>query len=84
MPGSRYRLPIVRVQKFLKFFSPVPSLPEGVAWGPILFGWGHKAEIEQRAQRVARMLFFIKHGMQTKTYDEFVASFSNPGDEPAF
>jgi hypothetical protein len=53
-----------------------------MAQGPILFGWGHKAAIEQRAQRVARMLFFIKHGMQTKTYDQFVASFSNPGDEP--
>jgi hypothetical protein len=47
-----------------------------------VFGWGRKAEVEERAKKVARMLFFIKHSMQTKTYDQFVASFSNPDEEP--
>ena len=32
--------------------------------------------------QIARMLAFIKHGMRTKSYQEFAASFSNPGSEP--
>lgn len=47
-----------------------------------MFGWGRKAGITERAEKVARMLSFIKHSMQSKTYDQFVASFSNPGGEP--
>ena len=48
-----------------------------------MFGLGRrKAEVKERAKKVARMLFFIKHSMRTKPYDQFVASFSNPGDEP--
>ena len=49
-----------------------------------MFGWGRsrKAEVEERAKKVVRMLFFIKHSMRTKPYDQFVASFSNPGNEP--
>ena len=47
-----------------------------------MFGWGRKAAVENRAKQIARMLAFIKHGMRTKTYQEFAASFSNPGSEP--
>jgi hypothetical protein len=47
-----------------------------------LFGWDRHAAIEERAKQIARMLTFIKHGMRTKTYEQFTASFSNPGDEP--
>jgi len=47
-----------------------------------LFGWGRNAAIEERAQKVARMLSFITHSMRTRTYEEFLAGFSNPGGEP--
>jgi hypothetical protein len=40
-------------------------------------------EVEARAKQVARMVMLIVHGLQTKSYDEFVESFSNPGKEPA-
>jgi hypothetical protein len=38
--------------------------------------------IEERAQQIARMVMFIVHGLQTKSYDEFIESISNPGGEP--
>ena len=47
-----------------------------------MFGLGRKAAIGERAQKVARMLLFIEHSMRTKTYDQFLASFSNPGAKP--
>jgi hypothetical protein len=37
--------------------------------------------IEQRAKQIARMMTLIVHGLQTKSYDEFVESFSNPGSQ---
>jgi hypothetical protein len=68
-------------ERFLKFAVFVQDLrTSGV--GASVFGWGRKVEVEERAKKVARMLFFIKHSMQTKTYDQFVASFSNPDDQP--
>lgn len=47
-----------------------------------MFGWGRKAAIEKRAKQLLRMLAFIKHGMRTLSYDQFLGNFSNPGDEP--
>ncbi|HMG80314.1 MAG TPA: hypothetical protein VK591_16645 [Xanthobacteraceae bacterium] len=38
--------------------------------------------IEARASQIVRMLTLIRHALKTKSYDEFVANFSNPGDEP--
>ena len=44
--------------------------------------WARKAEVEERAKLLARMVPLIMHGLQTKSYEQFVASFSNPGAEP--
>jgi hypothetical protein len=46
-----------------------------------LFGWGG-AEVEARAKLLDRMIVLIVHGLRTKTYEQFVATFSNPGHEP--
>jgi hypothetical protein len=47
-----------------------------------MLGWGHKAAVEERAKLLARMTALVLHGLQTKTYEQFIASFSNPGGEP--
>jgi len=47
-----------------------------------MFGWGRKRAVKNRAMQITRMLAFIKHGIRTKSYQEFAASFSNPGSEP--
>jgi hypothetical protein len=47
-----------------------------------MFGWGRKGAVEKRAKLLARMVTLIVHGLQTQTYEQFVASFSNPGEEP--
>jgi hypothetical protein len=44
-------------------------------------GWGGVA-VGERAKLLARMVTLIAHGLQTKTYEEFVAAFSNPGRPP--
>jgi hypothetical protein len=38
--------------------------------------------IDERAKQIGRMVMFIVHGLQTKSYDEFIESFSNPGAKP--
>jgi hypothetical protein len=48
-----------------------------------MFGRDRWPEIEARAKQIARMVMLIVHGLQTKSYDEFVEKFSNPGKEPA-
>jgi hypothetical protein len=47
-----------------------------------MFGWGRKRAVEKRAKLLARMVTLITHGLKSKTYEQFVASFSNPGKEP--
>lgn len=47
-----------------------------------MFGWGRKASVDERAKQIARMLGFIQHGLRTKSYEQFAASFSNPGADP--
>jgi hypothetical protein len=47
-----------------------------------MFLWGRKAAVEKRAKQIARMVLLIVDGLQTKTYEQFVASFSNPGNVP--
>lgn len=47
-----------------------------------MFGWARKAAIDQRAKLMARMLQLIINGLRTKSYEQFVTSFSNPGGEP--
>jgi hypothetical protein len=46
-----------------------------------LFRW-RETIIDERAKKIARMVEFICHGLQTKNYDQFVSSFSNPENEP--
>jgi hypothetical protein len=47
-----------------------------------MLGWGRRAAVEERAKLLARMVALILRGLQTKTYEQFIASFSNPGGEP--
>jgi hypothetical protein len=48
----------------------------------LLFHWGRRAAIDERANKIARMVMFICNGLRTKNYNEFVASFSNPWKQP--
>src|SRR5260370_32103057 len=47
-----------------------------------MFGWGRKGAVEKRAKLLSRMIALITHGLKSKPYEQFVASFSNPGKEP--
>ena len=47
-----------------------------------MLGWGRNSAVEKRAKLLARMTALIMHGIKTKTYEQFIASFSNPGGEP--
>jgi hypothetical protein len=44
-----------------------------------LFWWRREQAVEERAKLMARMVSLIVRGLQTKSYEEFVESFSNPG-----
>lgn len=48
-----------------------------------MFGRERWTAVQARAKQIARMVMLIVHGLQTKSYDDFVASFSNLGTEPA-
>ena len=48
-----------------------------------MFGSGRRTRLEARTKQIARMVMVIVHGLQTKSYDQFVESFSNPGRQPA-
>jgi hypothetical protein len=48
-----------------------------------LFLWRRERVINERAKVIARMVMLIVHSLQTKSYDEFVNGFSNPGSEPS-
>ena len=39
--------------------------------------------VEKRAKQIARMVLLVIDGLQTKTYEQFVVSFSNPGTVPS-
>ena len=41
-----------------------------------------KTAIERRAKLMGRMVMLLVDGLCTKSYDQFVESYSNPGDEP--
>jgi hypothetical protein len=48
-----------------------------------MFSSRRKAVVEKRAKQIARMVLVIIDGLQTKTYEQFVAIFSNPGNVPS-
>jgi hypothetical protein len=48
-----------------------------------MLGWGRNAAVEKRAKLLARMIDLIIHSLRTKTYEQFIASFSNPDAEPS-
>lgn len=47
-----------------------------------MFGRTHSTTVNERAKQIARMTTFIVHGLKTKTYEQFIESFANPGAEP--
>lgn len=47
-----------------------------------MLSWGRNSAVEKRAKLLARMTTLIMRGLQTKTYEQFIASFSNPDGEP--
>ena len=47
-----------------------------------IFGRRRKSEVDERAKLLGRMIALLVHSLRTKSYDEFVARFSNPGQQP--
>jgi hypothetical protein len=47
-----------------------------------MFGHKRRTAIKQRAKLMGRMVMLLTDGLCTKSYDQFVESYSNPGDEP--
>jgi len=47
-----------------------------------MFGQSRRAAIKQRAKLMGRMVMLLTDGLCRKSYDQFVDSYSNPGDEP--
>lgn len=47
-----------------------------------MFGRRRRTAIKQRAKLMGRMVMLLTDSLCTKSYDQFVASYSNPGDEP--
>jgi hypothetical protein len=47
-----------------------------------MFGLGRSAAVQKRAELIARMVGYVRHGLQTKSYEQFVESFSNPDGQP--
>ena len=41
-----------------------------------------KTAVDRRAKRLTRMVAVIVRGLETKSYEQFIASFSDPGSEP--
>jgi hypothetical protein len=46
-----------------------------------ILGWGGP-EVDERAKMLGRMVGFVVRGLRTKSYEQFVVAFSNPGREP--
>jgi hypothetical protein len=47
-----------------------------------MFGHKDRTAINQRAKLMGRMIMLLTDGLCTKSYDQFVESYSNPGNEP--
>jgi len=47
-----------------------------------MFGQSRRTAIKQRAKLMGRMVLLLTDGLSRKSYDQFVESYSNPGDEP--
>jgi hypothetical protein len=47
-----------------------------------MFGSERRTAIKQRAQMMGRMVMLLTDGLCTKSYEQFVERYSNPGDEP--
>jgi len=47
-----------------------------------MFGRKRRTAIDQRAKPMGRMVMLLTDGLCTKSYDQFVESYSNPGNEP--
>jgi hypothetical protein len=47
-----------------------------------VFGHKRRTAINQRAKLMGRMVMLLTDGLCTKSYDQFVESYSNPGNEP--
>jgi hypothetical protein len=47
-----------------------------------MFGHKRSTAIKQRAKLMGRMIMLLIDGLCTKSYDQFVERYSNPGDEP--
>src|SRR5262249_53723944 len=47
-----------------------------------MFGRKRRTAIDQRAKLMGRMVMLLTDGLCTKSYDQFVESYSDPGNEP--
>jgi hypothetical protein len=47
-----------------------------------MFGHKRRTAINERAKLMGRMVMLLTNGLCTKSYDQFVENYSNPGNEP--
>src|SRR5215469_708235 len=47
-----------------------------------MFGHKRRSAIKERAKLMGRMVMLLTDGLYTKSYDQFVERYSNPGDRP--
>jgi hypothetical protein len=47
-----------------------------------MFGHKRRSAIKERAKLMGRMVMLLTDGLYTKSYDQFVERYSNPGDGP--
>jgi hypothetical protein len=57
-------------------------LPAAVIGIQQMFGHERRTAIKRRAKLMGRMVMLLTDGLCTKSYDQFVERYSNPGDEP--
>ena len=57
-------------------------LPAAVIGIQQMFGHERRTAIKQRAKLMGRMVMLLTDGLCTRSYDQFVERYSNPGDEP--
>lgn len=61
---------------------PKIFLPAAIIGVQQMFGHKRSTAIKQRAKLMGRMVMLLIDGLCTKSYDQFVERYSNPGDEP--
>lgn len=77
---------MLAAERALKFFWILIHLKSFSAAAVIgvhqMFGHKRRSAIKERAKLMGRMVMLLTDGLYTKSYDQFVERFSNPGGGP--